>query len=225
MLPYCEPKMEMQKKTVEWRIEKGRRVKYIQRAKRNVYLWLTFSSCISWYKITSLSGLYWTLPAAAWFDVIVVRSLDVCPIHYSVHKNTHTLSSSCAFNFICSLAPFMSKQNILIKCANGMCGHGQNERRGGREGREWIFCSIHDNPISLCVHTSEERRSSDSKNSLLPFWLLCFQISLPVAMPPHPLSLADFRSTLCMCGLNGFALFCVASIEYTNIVFDSKSIA
>lgn len=120
----------------------------------------------------------WT---AAWFDVIVVRSLDVCPIH-SIHKYTHTFSTSCAFNFICSLASFMSKQNILIKCANGMYGHGKtneqvSEMNDYGEGREWIACSIHDNPISLCVHTFTEWRSSDqySKTLSCPFGFFVFK--------------------------------------------------
>lgn len=63
------------------------------------------------------------------------------------------------------------------------------------------------------------------KNSLslspLPFWFLCFHMSLSLTLPPRPLCChTDIPSKLYMCRLNGFALFCAAFIEYTNIVFD-----
>lgn len=166
MLLYCEPKMEMQKnETVEWRIEKGRRVKYIQRAKRNVYLWLTFFSCISGYKITSCPVF------TVWFIRVLdgcliwchCRSLSWCVSH--THKYTHTFSTSCAFNFICSLAPFMSKQNILIKCANGMCGHGRTNEQVS-EMNDYAQFMIIPYPYAYTHSRSEEAATNTQKLSL-----------------------------------------------------------
>ena len=45
----------------------------------------------------------------------VSTSLSISPVCHAVFLHSHSLS------------PFMSKQNILIKCANGMCGHGKTK--------------------------------------------------------------------------------------------------
>lgn len=137
---------------VNW---KGRRVKYIQSKAQC----LSLVDIFFMYFLLAKSHLcpvfpeqfIWMLDAACYCCCLIwcyCRLLSWC-VSNTLHKH---IFLALLIQFVYSLAPFMSKQNILIKCANGMCGHGkENEWDERWWGRGWIPCSTHDNPYLVRI--------------------------------------------------------------------------
>lgn len=192
-------------KTTEWWIERVIELNTYSECLSLVDIFFVYFLLQNHIFVRSLqfnSSECWTLLATAiaadaWFDVIVVRSLDVCVTH-----TLYTFSSSCSFNFVCSLAPFMSKQNILIKCANGMCGHGKtNERTSEMNDDEdeneslAQFTIIH---ILIRTYKFTERRNDQYSKTLLPFLFSLFWNFSFSNFYRRPHAIADFDPK-CVC--------------------------
>lgn len=65
------------------------------------------------------------------------------------------LLTLCCFIVACAILfffPFMSKQNIFIKCANGMCGHGKTNVESATTARTTTTTTMTTTIIAIPMH-------------------------------------------------------------------------